>query len=709
VKPVYLCLIDDLKNIKKKKLLLLNHPVPKEYENEIKLGRYRISPIFPILITQSEQPEFKGSHYVGFFFYQHAFQALGHLLNNILPERHKEIWFSHGLASIIIFSHDLDFLQSIKKIYKQGLRAFELWSLKDNSIVKINTWRCKPNKFDPSLLFLRDYSSLNSDLCHLLDEFQNLLNSAVLRSSQYIPTQLPVYEKVLNALNGMIEELLFLCDPTSEPPASLSQAAVILRKSMIERQKMINQRTGNLVQINSILSRVLSQAYSGIIPIFETSCPVRNFSFLGIGTAFLALSAFSSYIEQAFAEHPVDEVIYSLYSQMEGVDNTYINNFQEFINNGPEEWKKYQIDPYLTNRKLKPIMPKLVCFSGRQGFRETEYAVTCALPVLYSGDMAQWSIMTVSHELLHAHVRAILSILFPHLEGRSPNQTWEHYFGNFRGYFDEYRHEKKPTLSESIRNMILNYSDLSQYYSHLAETQVTGKRKKLSYQRDQVLLNDLRRDFNIELRMINEIIVHILDYNYFYNCNDHLYLGLLWESWTPVPVVLDCIDRYIYRSILVIMSEKKGTFGERFKLALSILHSELIGLLERDPDNILIEKAINCLEDDKFKKKIGTRTLAGIYLADIAKNFLVSTHIRTALLRKDENLYTGEDEENAYPFIYLLKVGEFVGERVGSPVAFLADRLQRALARDNKRTSEEEFYAAAWILLSCASAVSEGG
>jgi hypothetical protein len=261
VKPAYLYLRGDIEN--KNWLYVLDHSAPKEPEELSQTGRYRISPIFPVIPKLISLPEFKGSHFVGFFFYQHAFQALGYLLNQIIPENHERIWFSHGLASILMFSQELDTLCKVSSLYSKGLRGYEIWTLQDNLIIEKKFWHCKPTTYDPSLYSLIEYNLLSADLCHILDEFQNSINAAITRSAQYIPSHLLIYQQLVKLVNEFIEELLFLCGLSSRPPASFTEPGEILLENQIERQKMINQRTGGLVQINSTLSYVISQSYSG--------------------------------------------------------------------------------------------------------------------------------------------------------------------------------------------------------------------------------------------------------------------------------------------------------------------------------------------------------------------------------------------------------------------------------------------------------------
>lgn len=386
--------------ITKKSLYFLEESSQKNHNEYEIYDSTRLSPIFPCAPEKMIIPDLKANLYVGFFFYQKAFSILGYLLKQLSDEEQGKVWFSHGLASIIVLSEKKELINKVKDFYTIELRAYEIWTIKKHILEKTEPWLCDLTNFDKTIFEIIDYSKLPYDLFMILEQFKNSMKTAISKSAQYIPSQLIVYQRIINAVNEILEELIFLHNPKSKIPQSLKKLDIeSLRKNLVEQQKMINQRTGHLVQINSVLSYVLSQGYSGIVPIFENSCHIRNFSLLGIGTAFCALSAFSRYVEKVFEKFPICSVVDKEYRKIQGVE--VFKTITEFDS---DAWaiKECSMDFYLNNKKSKKSLPKLVCYSGRQGFRETEFSVTSALQVLYSTDSVPWSMMTVSHELLHA-------------------------------------------------------------------------------------------------------------------------------------------------------------------------------------------------------------------------------------------------------------------------------------------------------------------
>src|SRR6185295_8148267 len=100
--------------------------------------------------------------------------------------------------------------------------------------------------------------------------------------------------------------------------------------------------------------------------------------------------------------------------------------------------------------------PKIVYYSGRQGFRETTFAITAPLQMFYSDWSVRWSPMTLSHELMHGHVRDILSSIFS--DGKDPVPSTK----KFDVYAAEFRKAQSsgadiPNLKACLRHIIFNF------------------------------------------------------------------------------------------------------------------------------------------------------------------------------------------------------------------------------------------------------------
>jgi len=660
-----------------------------------------MSPIFPVLPNESEIPDLSKHFYIGFFTFRGAFAAIGELLAVLPTDQQTKMWFSHGLASLIVFASDEGVFEQIRTEQRERLRAWETWTVRKNVLTHVDTWLCDPEKVDPSEFHVGDPVGLPADVRGILVECRSCLATAVSRAAQYLPSQLLTYRSLAEAINEIVEELVFLADMDGVPPKSVPENAVdSLRADPVERLRRTHQVTGELVQINSALSYVISQAYSGATPILRHDCHVRTYSLLGIGSAFCALAGFSRFIECVFESHPVDEAIEHNYRLMGQVE--VVRSLQSF---DPSMWELPEdrtLDESLKSQTPSQSNPKLVFFSGRLGFRETQFSVTASIQVLAAADLARWTLMTVTHELLHAHVRAVLAVLFADAKRRSPSQAFADYYRRYMEYMRE-ASESPPSLLECLRFIIFNY--LRSRMNCRASTQATNSAGVSAGNQTTVRTNtvlptegSLWEEFASDFRDLNEIMVHVLDYQYFYNGDSGLYLRFLWQAWATVPAVLENVEHYLLRSVVAVSVDETGTFTERFDLARQIVREVLEDLAESHPGNPLAREALNVVRDRGSGQRLKTAFLPGLYLAEMVMKFIRSTTVNSQLYKADKNIDTDGDT-----YTYLLDAGEFPGVVVGSPVAFILDRLRRALCGETSDLPDEHL--AAWVLLACASSL----
>ena len=677
-------------------VLLLSDPIPAAIPGTDAVEAYRVSPIFPVLPKEAVIPDMKADLYVGFFCCEHAFSVIGQLLAALPADQQSSLWFSHGLPSLVVFAHSPALLESIKKKAASALRAYERWHVKNGVLAETTTWRCKPEAAKASDFAIEGFPELDADLNSILIELRNCILTGASRAAQYIPSQLLTYRKIVEAVNEIGRELVFLQRPDTAAPESLPQNAISeLQTDLVARQKRIHQRTGQLVQLNSALSYVISQAYSGAPPILQNECHVRTYSLLGVGTAFCAIAAFSRFVEHVFEAHPVEEVVGDNYRIAPGIDC-----FRSLAIFDPQKWKQREessLDALLTKQSPAEPHPKLVFFSGRLGFKETEFAVTVALQVLTAVDTVRWSLSTISHELLHAHVRALLAVVFDDVKRRSPEHAYAEYFRKYEAYL--YNPQASPSdLMESLRFIIFNYCRQRINSGMLAKKMrdmPAAKEKETNprIKTDTVVpsADYLREEFAADYRELNELLVHVLDFQYFYNSDVSIYLPLLWESWSAVPAVLEQVEHYVLRSIVTIGSGEVGTASERFDLSTKIVRE---GIGAMPGNNPAAKEALRVMADPETMCRLKLQFLPGIYLADMTMNFLYASGIYADLFKADDNF-----DDNRY----LLEAGQFPGFDIGSPVAFVLDRLRRSLNKELSEHSQD--YVAAWVFLACASAL----
>jgi hypothetical protein len=456
-------------------------------------------------------------------------------------------------------------------------------------------------------------------------------------------------------------------------------------------QKRKQQLIDQLIQINSALSYVISQAYAGIAPILEHECQIRKYSLLGVGSAHNGMAAFTEYCELTFQRYPVDTVVKREFKKAPGFAFEYTGT------ETPPEWNdsRFNVDTYINDVQAQRSKLNLAYFSGRLGFRETQFTVTAPLQTLTHSGKSRWSLMTLTHELMHAHVRAILAAVFSPLQDGDPAREFERSYEEFR---QRSREDKTPkTLLETIQFIIYYYCEKKPGVDDGASRLATGSGGAAikSYSRT-VEPSRFTKHLQAFYREINEIIVHVLDFNYFYDCREEPYLTLLWNSWSPVAAVMDNVEEYLLRSILAISSRIAGKSEARFSQAAMKLAEVLESLQKRHPTDSLFPHALERLKLDVVRKQLLAKFCLGVYLVDMTQKALVCKHIHSALYTDDNRIKKGLE------YFYALETGQFSAATIASPVAFVSDLLRRELQDAPPALPDE--YIACWLFLVCASA-----
>lgn len=671
---------------------------------------YRVSPIFPVVPGEGRTPDRGDEYFIGFFCSESPFPLIGRLLGEVPRENQQGLWFSHGLASLVLFAPTRASIDTIQRKHEQELRAFELWHVVRGEACSEQCWLSSPEPIPEDLPKLHAYSDLPPEQVLILDELSTAFNVAIEKSAQYMPSKLASLATLIAPVNDIITELLFLSNPDLPSPVAFSaHAAGELKSNPEQRQRLIHQRTGELVQIAASVSAANTQAFSGAFPIMGSSpCPVGTHSLLGIGCAHSALSTFSAFVERVFQKYPIAKTIRDRYGTLPPVDVfPYLRKYE------PSSWTEdivKQVDYYLS-ADMPPEKGKFntVYYSLRIGFRESTFSTTAALQTIFFCDDARWSLMTLSHEILHAHVSDLLAAILYDKDRNLPEESYRKYVQRFREDLQSSPSQEPRHLIDSLRSMILQYIHLYPSFAKVGDEAAVLRKVGQTHGEAQAALRApddmILENFNAVFHEINEILVHVLDYHYFYDCNDDLYLGLLWESWGPVPKVLSDIEQYIYRSLVAIASgaEKAGlSFTDRFNNVVAKFDRVLRDILAKNPANIIASTALGRLKDGAATDRLLSRFHLGAYLADMARAFLWSKHVHGELYA-DVNC-----SKDAGVYLYSVDTGEFRDMVVRSPVALIADRLRGSLAAEDSQLTPE--HRAAWLLLACAgSNLQEGG
>lgn len=672
---------------------------------------YRLSPIYALRPDLAELPSLAETPIVGLVSYDRPFNALPAIHAALNHSDLGKLWISIGLCSLVVFADTPGELEHVLAEGEDTPRSVEVWRVGADGDLTVKSVRCaEPARVDPQQYALGSFQALNSDHTMLLTELQHSLHKCVAKAARHLPSQLPVYAELAKGVSTALEELRFLCNPHIDPPEWLTAVAESLRDDSVARQKRLNLLTDQIVQLNSALSYVNSQAYHGASPVLDNACLYQGHSLLGIGCAFKGLAVFTRFVEDVFRRYPIDETIKQKYGYIAGTDVCrHIRDYGE----GNYDWRKSQlrIDTHMVEPLSGSTKLHLVFYSGRLGFQESHFAVTAPMQVLNASNTVRWSLMTLTHELTHAHVRALLGAIFA---STSPWQLSEAAFEDYYADYEEYVRGKKPTaewpLQAALRFAIFNYCSFRYSLEQLTGSTGSARIRAARQQGKDMILDDVYlpdREALLELwrayfKSINEIIVHVLDYQYFYNATESMYIPLLWQSWATVPAVQEHLSDYILRTLVTVTAGEKGAPAKRFEDAVDIMRSALGDASSSDLDTGLLGEARNVLDDEERRKALRKMYVPALYLADVTMALLRSSRIHASLLAGDPNVRTHE-----HGYEYQINSGQWPGVDIRSPVAFVADRLRRSIGGEEGLPSVEHL--SAWFFLACASASESPG
>ena len=216
------------------------------------------------------------------------------------------------------------------------------------------------------------------------------------------------------------------------------------------------------------------------------------------------------------------------------------------------------------------------------------------MQALSGADTVRWSLMTLSHELMHSHVRDILAAIF---SSADPTQLSA---SDFRAHCVRYERflrdgfsKCNPGLRDCLRFAIFNYCRFRVAFDTAASAPapVDGGDRTVHGNVHDLRPEEMRRALATYYKDINEIIVHVLDYHYFFNGKSALYIDVLWESWATVPAVLVNLEHYRLRTLAAISTTEVGIPTERFQSSFRALRERLQRLTNARPPNVLLAQA----------------------------------------------------------------------------------------------------------------------
>jgi hypothetical protein len=645
-------------------------PVGVEWKN------FRLSPIFPLDLA-IDIPAID-SQTLHFFSFKNAYRALARIQQVGSKELQKSTFFSLGLASVILITSKPSLYDELMQVVAIKPDMYEYWITKSGKINKIQ-YTSTPTTNEVSVSII-SYSKLPLTERSIIDEFMVTIKLLLLKLTKHMPFEEPKIQRLIGEVNILVKELVYLNELTGDPPESLAEYSKEDLEGKKLNQNIRHQVVDRIVQINSALSYVSTQAFSGAVPILERRSLIRRHSLLGIGSAILALNNIARFIDDSFSPIVFDMTIaksMQKYAPLQGM-----GNFPEY---STKEWSDSAIDEVPKATSSTASYLKLPYFSGRLGYRETEYSIAAAIQSISSGASLEWSLMTLTHEMLHGHVRTILNAVFYGSARSKSDQLREEYFNRYRQKLGKRLSDEK--LLDSIRSLLFIYCCKVKTHGSLN----LKRDEKGGLDIEMLPKDDLWKRLENEYRNISEIMVHVLDLHYFYGSRVSVYIPLIWSSWLTVPHVGGDVRQYILRSLLAIASKESGSEIDRFRRSTTLL-AKLLNKYKNGKLNFpVIDNVLKILNDkttlDSQYVYAFSNSLA---IVDLASHIFFSKQVRGRIFNSDpfvewvpaEKTEDGVEEE----FRYKLP-DDFNDEPIQSPLAYLFSKMIKEL--DNTISIED--------------------
>lgn len=649
---------------------------------------YSISPLYSAANEGANLPNYVGDKFIAFIFVTKPFPVFSKIFKKF---GENNFWFSLGLANLVFIENDYKIFTSLIQHLEENkldYTGYEVWKLKDNKIIDIEHQLFSDHQYkrSDSEIIIND-AELDLDIKFVITEYHLAKTDFLSKSKKYTHTHFRRHLMLFKVLDKIIIEFVNN-----------------LNSNSLETEELSNE-LGRVIQLNSSLSYVEHQGYSGIIPILDNRGIIKRHSLLGVGSGVLALYELMLQLEDSFLNLSISSNKDNFYINLSKSEaSSYFKNLdiEHHFHSTWEKKSEFIIEKnsnYVAQQEDDLIFNRLAYFSGRLGFKEYEFCATSALQVLVAGSTIKWNILNYTHEILHNHVRIILDrFIYP--TDKEQEKWFDSLLSNIEISFKPNTLESKDfTFFEYIQVCIYRYILNVRYYGSLSRVAIDNK----------VLLHTNPNSYNLpkdidelyegtksEYRNISEIIVHILDYKYIYNDID-VYMETIWSSWAEVPSVYEEINNYIIRSLLVYSTiDTDGLPYERFEKTLIKFKAKMQTIFK-------INSSIYSKVNDsitKNKSDLKDRFTNCLLISDLAVTFFytkVNFNEKAHFIKNEEPLNTEYQFDFEYP--------EFYDEEVKSKISLgLSELIKKVKQMQTTGMSNEQIEReTAWLLVTLSS------
>jgi hypothetical protein len=571
----------------------------------------RISPIYPITFSNSTPTlnhRFKGEFKLLFIGPIHPQDVIAS------PSEVDAAWAGYGLLNTILIPNSEKTTRRLLQLARERQLGFELWRIKDGKIqdaVQSETGTVE-RRIGKSLSRL-SAGTFAPEVREAIHEFCPLMASTLARCG-YLPS----------SIRTNLDETERYVDATVKD-ATKKGAAVSSYRLL-----------GQLLTLNAGLSRFSSQTFAGTVPIEETECHFWSHSLLGIGMASIGLWRMTEFIEETLGRARLPER-FAEFSKM----RDSVPNLRTLDINHPFWTTDHLGKIALPPDKPEPIVPLLSYFSARDGFRSTPTTISAPLASVTSCNSPRWSLLTITHEITHVVIRAILTEVYPDFD--DPQQL-----DACLSLLEQ--NGPSNTLLEEIRKLLL---------ITIFNMDKGGKNQDVDVD-EETLTKTIERS----QREVEEIFVHVFDFLYFYGRDLDKYIGGIWASWGTIPNIATRVPDYVIRSICAALSNHiRREKGE--EIARDQVVESLKKLQRNSMGGTYVDAALKYI-NDHWQDELRQRVMIRKELVKIVQAFLFSTSVATKV-RGEPAISGGATEKEGYT----LRRGELEKQAIRNPLHFL--------------------------------------
>ncbi len=538
------------------------------------------------------------------------------------------VWLGLGLMNIIVAQQNARGVKKLRAACKELGCAVEIWEVTDGIV---RDMKFKPESAEvavPDMAKLLEITSPPA-LRAALTEYCPMIAAAMARG-RLLPKRIQV---------------------------GLQRAHATFANDLLSSKVLSGDRAYNVLtqvlSFHSGLSRFVAQTLVGVPPISATESHYWAHSFLGMGTADIALWNICHFLQEKLGELRIPERLSALAETQNSID--YIN-----------EITAANLPDYLSEAKIKEPKEESVFqipfFSSRDGYTSKSTTISAPISAITGCNSMRWSLLTVTHEYIHPIIQEILRDILPNLESEaelaSCCRLLQGQTGIAIGDQTKAAVRAGPTVHAETRRLILMSMLMIRDLDHKAPS---FDIMKITPSNVVALCEAYEYD-------VEETLVHLVDFNYIYQRKPEYYIPAIWTSWGTVPNVSSRVAEYVLRTVIAVASKN---LRRGMHVALPIARDEikqaLRTLQQSQQGGRYVSKALAVVEDEAQWAGIVDNALACVPLMSLAANILFSEKLSGEI--HSESKLGGSTEFGGYKLKYL----EMDGSVIDNPLLFISN------------------------------------